>query len=83
MCQPSINCILPPGGTVPPACPSASLHATAASERGGEAPGQEFQDEAHERGGATLAIRVTDKAFATLKLASRGALAERGTAPSA
>jgi hypothetical protein len=41
------------------------------------------QDEAHERGGATLAIRATDKAFATLTLASRGALAERGTAPSA
>jgi hypothetical protein len=41
------------------------------------------QDEAHERGGATLAIRATDKAFATLTLASRGALAEPGTAPSA
>jgi hypothetical protein len=41
------------------------------------------QDEAHERGGATVAIRATDKAFATLTLASRAALAERGTAPSA
>jgi hypothetical protein len=41
------------------------------------------QDEGHERGGATLGIRVNDKTFATLKLASRRALAERGTASSA